>query len=250
MNKYILFFLFLLSLTSISAVQIGNIGEEGVDLIPAVPINYSTVNVNNSDYLDGIDSTGFCQIADGYAKYQFTTNSYNGSGNFTTSNGNIISSLGNSVALTYMTHFFAGNDSQNFSIISGTNAVGTGFKWGTGSRLVATTTRMIYNPDNDWIDILNEQGNKYMATIRLLADIFYINGAEVLRINATGIFTNKTGINIDGNSNITGNFSVSQLIKLDQITLPTCNAVTNGSIGRNNTGVYGCNITGVWSKLF
>lgn len=46
------------------------------------------------------------------------------------------------------------------------------------------------------------------------------------------------------------NVTFDNLIQLKLITLPACGAVTNGSIGRNNTGVYGCATNSAWVKLF
>ena len=104
--------------------------------IPTTPssVNYSTVNVNNSNYLDSLDSTEFCRM------------NYNNSGNITLTDGNKFSSLGSG---TSVTHFFAGNGSQNITIVTGVGQGGTGIKWGTGSGLVASATRMIYTPDGD-----------------------------------------------------------------------------------------------------
>ena len=45
-------------------------------------------------------------------------------------------------------------------------------------------------------------------------------------------------------------YLLNDLNKLTVITLPICNSGTNGSIGRNNTGVYGCSSNSVWTKLF
>ncbi len=53
-----------------------------------------------------------------------------------------------------------------------------------------------------------------------------------------------------GSLNITQNLTVGSLIKLGEITLPNCGTPTNGSIARNGTGVYGCNHTGTWNRLF
>lgn len=47
-----------------------------------------------------------------------------------------------------------------------------------------------------------------------------------------------------------GNATFSELINLDVSTLPTCSSLVNGSIGRNHSGVYGCDASEVWQKLF
>jgi hypothetical protein len=62
MKKILIFLLFLFSLNFVFALQVGNTGEEGVNFNKRTTssINYSTVNVNNSDYLDGHDSDYFC----------------------------------------------------------------------------------------------------------------------------------------------------------------------------------------------
>lgn len=144
-------------------------------------------------------STGTCScpVNESYVPY------VNAIDNVNLGNNNL-SALGiflykNPVGNYYATHLFYGNNTQNMSFISGNNAVGTGFQWGSGGRFICTTGRCIYTPDNDWMDFLNEQGSKYMMTIRLLADIFYINGVEEFRINATGTFVNRT-LNVKGNA--------------------------------------------------
>ena len=57
-KSYLIFgILVLFSLTFISAeIQVGTSGDIGVDLNIPTPINYSTVNVNNSEYWDGLNT--------------------------------------------------------------------------------------------------------------------------------------------------------------------------------------------------
>ncbi len=52
-----------------------------------------------------------------------------------------------------------------------------------------------------------------------------------------------------GNLNVS-NATFSQLINLDVSTLPTCGASVNGSIGRNESGTFGCNSSSVWVRIF
>lgn len=69
--------------------------------------------------------------------------------------------------------------------------------------------------------------------------------------NDINYFAGKVGIGTTTPTEIlsvTGNISVSQLIKLDSITLPTCATATDGFIGRNATGLYYCNSTG-WKNI-
>ncbi len=47
---------------------------------------------------------------------------------------------------------------------------------------------------------------------------------------------------------VAGNVSISQLLKLSSITLPSCSASIDGTIGRNSTGIYYCNSTN-WRQI-
>lgn len=58
-------------------------------------------------------------------------------------------------------------------------------------------------------------------------------------------------LHINGSANITGNITVGNLINLGVTsTLPTCGITYNGSIVRNDSGVYGCSTNSVWTKIF
>lgn len=55
--KYFLVFLLILLVVPVLAVEVGfEEGEIGIDLIPTRPINYSTRNVNRSDFWDDLDT--------------------------------------------------------------------------------------------------------------------------------------------------------------------------------------------------
>ena len=71
-----------------------------------------------------------------------------------------------------------------------------------------------------------------------------------LRMNETN--HNLELIKDSGNGlfHIQGNLSVNDLIKLNVMTLPICNSITNGSIGRNETGVYCCSHDSTWVQIF
>jgi len=52
-------------------------------------------------------------------------------------------------------------------------------------------------------------------------------------------------------NNVTvGNITVTNLINLILTTIQACNSVTNRTIQANASGVYGCNNTGSWVKIF
>jgi len=54
----------------------------------------------------------------------------------------------------------------------------------------------------------------------------------------------------DGTTKDTNKVSINGILTLTEITLPACATATNGSIGRNSSGVYGCSNAGVWTKIF
>ncbi len=56
-------------------------------------------------------------------------------------------------------------------------------------------------------------------------------------------------LDVSGTSNLT-NVTVNQLLNLQPITLPTCGISYNGTMARNETGVYGCNATSSWVRIF
>ena len=55
-KKLVIFIILMLVIPFTLALQIGTEGNIGIDLIPAIPTNYSTINVNNSDFWDGLDT--------------------------------------------------------------------------------------------------------------------------------------------------------------------------------------------------
>jgi len=73
------------------------------------------------------------------------------------------------------------------------------------------------------------------------------SAVERLRINKNGnvgIGTTNPSSTLD----VVGNVSISQLLKLSSITLPSCTAGLDGNIGRNSTGIYYCNST-TWRQF-
>jgi len=69
----------------------------------------------------------------------------------------------------------------------------------------------------------------------------------------TGDPANKLNVigdgNFTGNLIVQGNTTISQMIKLASITLPSCAAGTDGAIARNATALYFCNSTD-WNALY
>jgi hypothetical protein len=64
----------------------------------------------------------------------------------------------------------------------------------------------------------------------------------------------KLGINVEGIEpqsilDVNGTIRARDLIKLDAITLPTCDGTTSGSIGRNSTKLYFCDGS-LWNGLY
>ena len=81
LNLFFLSLSFLILITLINAVNLGDNDVKGVNIIPATPgINYSLVNVNNSQFLQGYTPTNLP-----VCYYNFGTNNFNGSGSFVTS---------------------------------------------------------------------------------------------------------------------------------------------------------------------
>lgn len=70
-----------------------------------------------------------------------------------------------------------------------------------------------------------------------------VNGTTSARyeldVNGSGFISN--------NFNISKNLTVNNLVKLEPMTLPSCDSNLNGNIGRNGTSVYYCNST-CWIK--
>ena len=71
--------------------------------------------------------------------------------------------------------------------------------------------------------------------------------------NTNGVITymeDEAQFDFDRTIKTSGNLTISKLINLEVTTLPSCNSGTNGSIGRNGTGVYGCKNSGIWGQIF
>lgn len=77
-------------------------------------------------------------------------------------------------------------------------------------------------------------------------DIAYI-GNLALGLNVTNP---QTLLHVNGTSRFENNMTINNLVTLNLVTLPVCNSATNGSIGRNLTGFYGCAIgDGNWVRF-
>ncbi len=76
------------------------------------------------------------------------------------------------------------------------------------------------------------------------------NSSIVAYINRINNF-NRSIIVSTGNISITGNTSGNGLLTLPRTTLPFCDSMSNGSIGRNSTGLFYCpgNGTNKWIRL-
>lgn len=85
------------------------------------------------------------------------------------------------------------------------------------------------------------------ATTRKYLNIMLNSGKVGIGLNS---YTPTHILNVIGDANITSNTTFGELIRLEIRGLPLCGTATNGSIGRNATGVYGCNTLGAWIKIF
>ena len=91
---------------------------------------------------------------------------------------------------------------------------------------------------DDGLVVFNDLSTNY-SDVRIEGDtdanLFYTNASvDMIGIGTTAPTEKLT---------VTGNVSITQLIKLSAITLPTCATGTLGSLGRNTTGLYYCNST-------
>jgi hypothetical protein len=90
----------------------------------------------------------------------------------------------------------------------------------------------VYSDGNTTGDLLslNNFGRRFMS-------VNSSGGMALSRLSARSI--------VDVNGTITTDY-----ISFNVNTLPTCNAATNSSMGRNATGVYGCSGGNAWTKLY
>lgn len=232
--KKLIIILMLILLPFISAVQVGNVGTEGINFAkPTSPINYTTVNTNNSLFLQGYVPNDFWQVANNQVGL---TGSKDGSFNLSTT-GNILINSSNSDALQMRNstrYVFGVNLSlQGRIILFGTQYTGvTGTANIVGSTSPTITTPTITTPRI--ASIFGGTANSSNLTLQATTIgtsngngniIFALNGTirntEWMRIDNIGNIgiktkTPTTNLDVNGSSiirenlNITGNISVKR----------------------------------------
>lgn len=241
---FFLFFLFLITIFSkmnlISSVTLGTNNFNGVVLNQpvAAPVNYSTVNVNNSDYLDGYDNTDFCKISDGYAQYNFAANDFTGTGKFITTNfGNFSKGIYmGGVGKQPVIHLVGNNSGDEFYVAQ----TGAFRVQRASSNSEAFRTQVNGDSWGRWVG--TSDGRLKFGNGTSTQEIQMLrNTNNVLSFN--NLTSNTITINIQGILNLTNEFNMKA-----NVTAVVC---SEGAIYYDGElkGHYGCNGTG-WYRLY
>ena len=151
-----------------------------VTTITTTSVNYSKVNVNNSDFLDGFNSTNFCIM------------NYNNSGNL-----NVTGNLTGDRLLIPNGDYGTSTNPDVF--INGS------LYFGFGGGFYCQNARCIFVAAGNRYDILNEVGSQIIGISASTLWEFYINNVMKMRINTTSIYINNTNLNLINNANLSVN---------------------------------------------
>lgn len=217
----------------------------------------------------------------GYAKYSFGYNNFNGNGNMTTNyfigNGSLLTSVPSTdnktfnQTLTNSLYVKKASDTMQGTLNMPTNtpiyfdvnsyiqadpSTLTIFTGGNMNIYALSQISMSSTYGGLWFNIMND--NSFIIyDYDDDSGIFQVSQTEIYSETIKSYYDNTYDLGIDGNrwrkviaTNIsTNNITISEIVRLKVITLPSCNSANNGTIGRNNTKIYFCDGL-TWNGLY